>query len=56
MKEGEQMKKEDNDGLQKLDRIMIKCTKQKQTYADYQKNLYKDYFDVKKNFKKKVKK
>lgn len=27
MKEGEQMKKENNDGLQKLDRIMIKCTK-----------------------------
>lgn len=53
MKEGEQM---ENNKLQKLDKIMLQCEKQKQTYADYQKNLYKDYYDVKKNFRKKVKK
>ena len=55
MKEGEEMKTE-NENLQKLDRIMKQCMKQKQTYADYQKNLYKDYYDVKKNFRKKVNK
>ena len=55
MKEGEQMKTE-NENLQKLDRIMIQCMKQKQTYADYQKNLYKRDYDVKSKFRKKVKK
>ena len=39
------MKTENNGKLQKLDKIMMKCEKQKQTYADYQKNLTlsKDY-------------
>ena len=45
-----------NDKLQKLDLIMLNQDRKKQTYADYQYNLYKKDFDVKSKYRKKVKK
>ena len=46
----------DNNNLQKLDKIMLYCDDNNISYADYQKNLYKDKYDVKKQFRKQVKK